>query len=215
MEAGDDAAFGGPESAFRDPEVRRQLHVEGVETAPNLEEAGVFTRRWDLAFVHEPALSKNIGLRGKSIEQIASEQGKGIIDALLDLAIEEDLETEFERREVNSDTAAMTEILNSPYAVIGLSDGGAHLAFRTDYSFTTYLLSHWVRNMGIMPLEKPPQADAGLGDRSMASRTGACCGQAWPQTSSSSIRHHRRSAAGGSLRPSGGAKRRMAARQGY
>ena len=141
-------------AAFRDTEVRRQLHVEGVETAPNLEEAGVFTRRWDLAFIHEPALAKNAGLRGKSIEQVASEQGKGVIDALLDLVIEEDLETEFERREVNSDTAAMTEILNSPYAVIGLSDGGAHLAFRTDYSFTTYLLSHWVRNMGIMPLEK-------------------------------------------------------------
>ncbi|PZC46661.1 MAG: N-acyl-D-aspartate/D-glutamate deacylase/Imidazolonepropionase [Chloroflexi bacterium] len=141
-------------AAFRDSEVRRQLHIEGVETVPNLEEAGVFTRRWDLAFVHKPALEKNASLKGKTIEQMASDQGKGVIDALLDLVLEEDLETEFERREVNSDTVAMTEILNSPYAIIGLSDGGAHLAFRTDYSFTTYFLSHYVRELGIMPLEK-------------------------------------------------------------
>jgi N-acyl-D-aspartate/D-glutamate deacylase len=67
--------------------------------------------------------------------------------------LEENLETEFERREVNSDEAAMKALLTSPYTVIGQSDGGAHVVFRTDYSYSTYLLSHWVRQKQIMSLE--------------------------------------------------------------
>jgi N-acyl-D-amino-acid deacylase len=48
----------------------------------------------------------------------------------------------------------MTALLTSPYTVIGQSDSGAHVVFRTDYSYSTYLLSHWVREKGIMSLEE-------------------------------------------------------------
>lgn len=140
--------------AFRDPATRAQLHVEAVETPYNPEIGGDFTRRWDLQFVYKPALPKNRHLAGKSIAQIAQEQGKDVLDTLLDLALEEDLETVFERREVNSDEEAMTALLTSPYTVIGQSDGGAHVVFRTDYSYSTYMLAHWVREKGIMSLEE-------------------------------------------------------------
>ena len=140
--------------AFRDPEVRSRLHLEAVETPNNPRHAGDFTRRWDLQFVFRPALPKNQHLKGKSVAEIAREQGKDVLDVFLDLALEEELETEFERREVNSDEAAMTALLTSPYTIIGQSDGGAHVVFRTDYSYSTYLLSHWVREKGIMSLEE-------------------------------------------------------------
>lgn len=140
--------------AFRDPDVRARLHLEAVETPNNPSRPGDFTRRWDLQFVFRPALSKNQRLKGKSLADIAQEQGKDVLDVLLDLALEEELETEFERREVNSDEAAMTALLTSPYTIIGQSDGGAHVVFRTDYSYSTYLLSHWVRERGIMSLEE-------------------------------------------------------------
>jgi N-acyl-D-amino-acid deacylase len=139
--------------AFRDPEVRAKLHLEAVET-PHSGRAGDFTRRWDLQFVFRPALPKYQHLKGKSVAEIAREQGKDVLDVFLDLSLEENLETEFERREVNSDEAAMTALLTSPYTVIGQSDGGAHVVFRTDYSYSTYLLSHWVREKGIMSLEE-------------------------------------------------------------
>jgi len=139
--------------AFRDPETRAKLHKEAVETPAEPRRPGEFTRRWDLQFVFKPALEKNAGLRGKSIAEIAEEQNKDVLDVFLDLALEEDLETEFERREVNSDTAAMSALLSSPYTVVGQSDGGAHVVFRTDYSYGTYLLAHWVRDKGIMSLE--------------------------------------------------------------
>ncbi|HET8579702.1 MAG TPA: amidohydrolase family protein [Nitrospiraceae bacterium] len=140
--------------AFRDPEVRAKLHLEAVETPRDPSRAGDFTRRWDLQFVFRPALPKHQHLKGKSVAEIAREQGKDVLDVFLDLSLEEDLETEFERREVNSDEAAMTALLTSPYIVIGQSDGGAHVVFRTDYSYSTYLLSHWVREKGIMSLEE-------------------------------------------------------------
>jgi N-acyl-D-amino-acid deacylase len=140
--------------AFRDPETRARLHVEAVETPNNPNHPGDFTRRWDLQFVFRPALPKNQHLKGKSVAEIAKEHGKDVLDTFLDLALEENLETEFERHEVNSDEAAMTALLTSPYTIIGQSDGGAHVVFRTDYSYSTYLLSHWVRERGIMPLEE-------------------------------------------------------------
>ena len=139
--------------AFRDPETRAKLHREAVETPMDPNRAGDFTRRWDLQFVFKAALPTNQHLKGKSVADIAREQGKDVLDAFLDLALEENLETEFERREVNSDEAAMTALLTSPYTVIGQSDGGAHVVFRTDYSYSTYLLSHWVREKEIMSLE--------------------------------------------------------------
>ena len=140
--------------AFRDPDTRARLHLEAVETPLDPTRVGDFTRRWDLQFVFRPTLPKNQRLKGKSVAEIAREHGKDVLDVFLDLALEEDLETEFERREVNSDEAAMTALLTSPYTVIGQSDGGAHVVFRTDYSYSTYLLSHWVRERGIMPLEE-------------------------------------------------------------
>ena len=140
--------------AFRDPATRAKLHFEAVETpdrsqsrrrlhAPLGFAVCVQARRWP----------KNQHLTGKSVAEIAREQNKDVLDAFLDLALEENLETEFERREVNSDQAAMTALLTSPYTVIGQSDGGAHVVFRTDYSYSTYLLSHWVREKEIMSLE--------------------------------------------------------------
>ena len=143
--------------AFRDPETRAKLHKEAVATTdppPAPRQPGEFTRRWDLQFVFKPALEKNQGLQGKSIAEIAEEQNKDVLDVFLDLALEEDLETEFERREVNSDDNAMSALLSSPYTVVGQSDGGAHVVFRTDYSYGTYLLAHWVRDKGIISLEE-------------------------------------------------------------
>ncbi|MBV8578181.1 MAG: amidohydrolase family protein, partial [Acetobacteraceae bacterium] len=90
---------------------------------------------------------------GKSVGQIAQMQGKGVIDAFLDLVVEENLDTEFLHGEINVDTAAMAQILTYPNALIGLSDGGAHVQFQSGFGFSTRLLSEWVREKKIMSLE--------------------------------------------------------------
>ena len=86
--------------------------------------------------------------------RLAEAQGKGIIDAFLDLAVEEELETVFLEGSSNVDKAAMAQILTYPNAYIGLSDGGAHVQFHGGYGYSTRLLGYWVRQEGIMSLEQ-------------------------------------------------------------
>src|SRR5262249_30596415 len=128
--------------AYRDPSLRAKLRAE-VE-AP-LGPDSTFSKRWDLMIVEEPKLAKNHGLRGRDIAAIAAAQGKEPLDAFLDLAVEENLDTVFTLGEINMDTEAVAQILGSPYAVVGLSDGGAHVQFHSNVSNPTRLLGYWVR----------------------------------------------------------------------
>jgi N-acyl-D-aspartate/D-glutamate deacylase len=136
--------------AYRDPDIRKQLRAE-VE-AP-LGPDSTFSQRWDLMIVEEPQRPGNRGLAGRSIAEIARSQGKDPLDAFLDLAVEEELDTVFSLGEINMDTEAVAQILGSPYAVVGLSDGGAHVQFHSNVSNPTRLLGYWVREKGIMSLE--------------------------------------------------------------
>ena len=136
--------------AYRDPETRVKLRAE--VDAP-LTPDSTFSKRWDLMIVDEPKLAKNRDLRGRHIAEIAEKQGKHPVDAFLDLAVEESLETVFSLGEINMDTEAVAQILGSPYAVVGLSDGGAHVQFHSNVSNPTRLLGYWVREKGIMSLE--------------------------------------------------------------
>jgi len=136
--------------AYRDPATRATLRAE-VE-AP-LGPDSTFSKRWDLMVVEEPKLAKNRDLRGRHVAEIAKAQGKDPVDAFLDLAVEEELDTVFSLGEINMDTEAVAQILGSPYAVVGLSDGGAHVQFHSNVSNPTRLLGYWVREKGIMSLE--------------------------------------------------------------
>ena len=140
--------------AYSDPEVRRKLHSEAVDWAIDVPGANVARNWYEYMWVGEPVLAKNMGLKGKSIGEIASEQGKGIIDAFLDLAVEEELNTVFIQGDNNVDKDAVAKILNYPNTIVGLSDGGAHVQFHGGYGYSTRLLGYWVREQGIMSLEK-------------------------------------------------------------
>jgi N-acyl-D-aspartate/D-glutamate deacylase len=139
--------------AYSNPAIRQKLHEEVVEHKVAVPAAG-YSRRWyDYMWVETPVLPKNQGLKGKTIAQIAEAQGKRIIDAFLDLVVEEKLETGFMQAENNVDDEAMAKILTFPNAIVGLSDGGAHVQFHGGYGYSTRLLSEWVRDKRIMSLE--------------------------------------------------------------
>src|SRR5437899_11756247 len=113
-----------------------------------------FSRRWDLVEVYMTWHERNKPFSGKSIAQIAREQGTGIMYTFLDIALDDDLQTSFQVIDRNNDVEAQRHILGSPYSVIGTTDGGARpdKGDRTDYS--TRLLSYWVREKQIMSLEE-------------------------------------------------------------
>ena len=145
--------------SLRDPEIREALSAEAVEgtgaegTYMTAGRRLSFNRRWDLVQVFMAHEERNRGLTGKSIEQIAQEQGKGIMDAFLDLSADEDLQTRFQVIQGNVDVESQRQILGSPYTVIGTTDGGACPDKQDRYEYTTNLLSYWVRQKQIMSLE--------------------------------------------------------------
>src|SRR5271169_3767123 len=139
--------------AYADPEVRKKLHEEAIEfkSGPAI---GVCSTWWDYMVLQTAILEKNKWMEGKTLGEIAKTQGKRIIDSFLDLAIEENLDTEWLHGENNVDDEAVAKILTYPNAIIGLSDGGAHVQFQSGFGFSTRLLSEWVREKHVMTLEQ-------------------------------------------------------------
>jgi N-acyl-D-aspartate/D-glutamate deacylase len=138
---------------YADPEIRAKLHGEAVVNKPD-SAVGISKTWWNYIWVNEPALEKNKWMQFKSIGQIAEAEGKRVIDAFLDLVVEEKLETRFLQAENNIDDEALSKILTHPNAVIGLGDGGAHVQFHGGYGYITKLLGEWVREKQVMSLEQ-------------------------------------------------------------
>ena len=138
---------------YADPEIRAKLHEEAVVNKPD-SAVGISKTWWNYIWVNEPALEKNKWMQFKSIGQIAEKEGKRVIDAFLDLVVEEKLETRFLQAENNIDDEALRKILTHPNAVIGLGDGGAHVQFHGGYGYLTKLLGEWVREKQAMTLEQ-------------------------------------------------------------
>ena len=55
---------------------------------------------------------------------------------------------------MNQDFDAIGELITSPVTIMGLADAGAHATQIMDASQPTYLLSHWVRDRGVLSLEE-------------------------------------------------------------
>jgi N-acyl-D-amino-acid deacylase len=111
--------------------------------------------RWDETFIDKVRLDKNKMLQGKTVAELAQEQNKHPVDAMLDLAVEEDLKTEFSMPSfANSDEEALATIIKHPLCLIGASDGGAHTKFLTTGRYPTHFLAHWVRDKQLMSLEE-------------------------------------------------------------
>ncbi len=149
--------------AFRDPELRNALSAEAVEGTVSQEggmtdrrgrSRGFFNRRWDLVQVFMTQHQRNRGLEGKSVAEIGRMQNKGVMDAFLDLSLDEDLQTCFQAIDRNHDPKVQKHILGSQYTVIGTSDGGGRPHTADRHETSTNLLGHWVREQQVMTLEE-------------------------------------------------------------
>jgi len=105
----------------------------------------LFNGEWDKVQVIESQ---------QSVAALAAASGKHPLDAMLDLALEEDLQTMFNALLLNSDEQAVGRMLRHPHALVSLSDAGAHLTFFNDAGFGLHLLGHWVRELGVLKLEE-------------------------------------------------------------
>jgi N-acyl-D-aspartate/D-glutamate deacylase len=113
-----------------------------------------FNGEWDKVHVVEVAQAQHRALEQRSVDDIARQLGKDPLDAMLDLALAEGLETVFSALLLNSDEEAVGRLLADPHALVSLSDAGAHLTFFNDAGFGLHLLGHWTRELGALRLEE-------------------------------------------------------------
>ena len=147
---------------MRDPQRRAALHEEyaagdaplaGGGTEALEARIGVALDDLTLAYVIEatPHLRK---WEGMTAGEIAEEMDAHPIDVFLDISLECELRAGWQTDPIEVDVETMRDIANCPYAVPGLSDGGAHTKFLTNATYPTEFLSTWVRDREIMSLEE-------------------------------------------------------------
>lgn len=114
----------------------------------------VFRGRWDLVQVLKGNSTKAQACVGHNIGELAAELRRDPVDVMLDLALEDDLQTEFVAGLMNIDEEAVGKLISHPDTVISLSDAGAHISLLCDAGYTSTLLGKWVREKGVMSMEE-------------------------------------------------------------
>ena len=100
-----------------------------------------------------PRLERNRQWLDHTLALAAEKTGKHPVDVMLDLAVDEDLKTEFFAAPPNGRIDYLREIVDDPYVLFGVSDGGAHTKFLTAGRYPTETLCKVVREHGMISLE--------------------------------------------------------------
>jgi N-acyl-D-aspartate/D-glutamate deacylase len=93
-------------------------------------------------------------IEGPTLTQLARERGVHPLDVMCDIALDDGLATRFRVVLANADYDELADMLRDDRLLLGLSDAGAHASQLCDAVFSTYLLQHWVRETGVLSLEK-------------------------------------------------------------
>ncbi|HZK89421.1 MAG TPA: amidohydrolase family protein [Stellaceae bacterium] len=133
---------------FADPGFRQAIR----ETLARPDPRRIFNGDWSLMDVTTAARPRNAALEGRTITEIAAAQGRDPLDAFLDLALDEDLQTLFTGRILNVEEDRVGDILRNDGALVSLSDAGAHNTFLCDAGYAMYLFGRWVRELRALDL---------------------------------------------------------------
>ena len=138
---------------MEDPEVRAEMRAEwDAGFQPGLGNSTGFLKELLIAEVGHPELDRYSGM---TVGDVAEQEGKHLVDAMLDLIVADDLKTEFFNVLTNRASPQYTaELLSSPYVIPGTSDGGAHVKFATMGRYPTETLVWLVRDEGALSLEE-------------------------------------------------------------
>jgi N-acyl-D-aspartate/D-glutamate deacylase len=146
--------------AYRDPAWRARLRDDPAVTQID----------WTRVVVSlSPRRPEHVG---RSVADLARDRSTTPVDAMVDLALADDLETRFAVPIANADADLVAPILQAEGVLLGLGDAGAHVGQLCDACFPTDLLGNWCRDRGVLTLEQAvhkltgePAAFLGLSDR--------------------------------------------------
>lgn len=135
-----------------DPAGRRQLNEAAQQDGPMKAVA-----HWGAKTILHTNVEENKQYVGRTVYEVAEEVGKDPWDALVDLALEDDLELSFGNPppdEPDADWEARMEVWRDPRAVVGASDAGAHLDLFLSSNYATHMIGQTVRRRELMDLEE-------------------------------------------------------------
>ena len=116
-----------------------------------------FSGQWQQTQVCKVGKPEHRVWLGKSIAELSQQADTDPFDTFFDLALADDLATEFSLAMLNFDLDLVEEVITDPRVLIGLSDGGAHVDMLCNAGYPTYLLGTWVRRRQAMSLERAVQ----------------------------------------------------------
>jgi N-acyl-D-amino-acid deacylase len=135
---------------LRDPELRRRL-VEAAKERDERRPIGAEARlgSYECIFVMDTPDGPH-----RSVAAVARERGVDPVEAMIDLALEKNLDRFFLQPIANENQDHALELIKHPRTVVTFSDSGAHVSQIMDASLQTHLLSHWVRAKQAITLEQ-------------------------------------------------------------
>ena len=129
---------------YADPRRREAFLAEAGDGLPP------FNAAWfDAEVSYHPSEPQ---LEGRRLRELAAESGGHPYDVMVRLGNETGLQARYRMAVVNTDEAAVAELLTSEHTVLGLSDAGAHASQLCDACFATDLLQRWVREKQVLSL---------------------------------------------------------------
>src|SRR5262245_29069519 len=99
---------------LKDPEFRKRVRQEIQDPAAGVR---LFNGEWDKVYIENTARSENHRWRQCTVAEMAQAIGAEPLDAMLDLALAEDLDTEFSALLLNSDEEAVGKMLRHPHSL--------------------------------------------------------------------------------------------------
>ena len=120
----------------------------------------------------EPQSESYARFAGEPLGKIAAELGVRPVDVFADAAIESGLAAVFGSRQFRVTLEGYRELIDDPFLLPGLSDGGAHVSFLSAGCYGTEYVARFVRDLGFTTLEQAhwrlsgfPAHCAGITDR--------------------------------------------------
>ncbi|HEY7364993.1 MAG TPA: amidohydrolase family protein [Methylomirabilota bacterium] len=142
------AVLGDPQrrATLREQAMQRQRRRPGVP--------GRFVP-WSSIIVKKVARPEHRALEGRRLVEIAEAQGQHVADVMLDLAVAERLDTEFQLvTRSAAEEVALAEFVKTGHALPSQTDAGAHLNTNPcTAGESSYVLGEWVRERALMTLE--------------------------------------------------------------
>ena len=135
-------------AAIRDADTRAKL-IEEAKADPTIEQ-----RAANYFWLGDEDHPQYVKPAEQSLKSLAKAAGKHPVEIWLDKMLETDGQAMFHVRFFNTDLEKLPGFLKADWILPGIGDAGAHVSQIMDSGWTSFLLSHWVREKGEFSIQE-------------------------------------------------------------